>query len=83
VVRIKALASREEAHWSQFMQDEIRNKIDGAVGKRRAELQVMSLEEVGRAFQFKFGIRPDLAAGKDNLIERVLVKVRAELERNA
>jgi hypothetical protein len=28
-------------------------------------------------------MRPDLHAGKDNLIERILAKVRAELERYA
>jgi hypothetical protein len=65
------------------MRDEVQAEIDKTVSKRRTEFQAMSLEEVGRQFQFNFAIRPDLQAGKDNLIERILVKVRAELERNA
>jgi hypothetical protein len=78
-----ALANGEDAHGSQFMRDDIWAQIDAAVAKRRAELQARSLDEVGRDFQFTFRMHPDLQAGKDNLIERILAKVRAELERNA
>ncbi len=65
------------------MRDDVRAEIDAAVAKRRAELQARSLDEVGRDFQFTFQMRPDLHKGKDNLIERILAKVRAELERHA
>ncbi len=65
------------------MDDAARAKIDAAVVKRRVVLQAMSLDEVGREFQFQFRIRPDLQAGKENLIERILAKVRAELSRDA
>jgi len=78
-----ALANGEDAHRSQFMRDDVRAEIDAAVAKRRAELQARSLDEVGRDFQFTFQMRPDLHKGKDNLIERILAKVRAELERHA
>jgi len=77
------LANREDAYGSQFMKDDVRGQIDAAVAKRRAELQARSLDEVGRDFQFTFQMHPDLQGGKDNLIERILAKVRAELERNA
>lgn len=65
------------------MRDDVGDQIDAAVARRRAELQALSLDEVGREFQFMFRMRPDLHVGKDNLTERILVKVRAELERNA
>jgi len=58
-------------------------QIDKAVLKRRTALQSLSLREVGRAYQFTFQIPPDLPSGKQNLIERILAKFRAELERNA
>jgi hypothetical protein len=65
------------------MGDVISTPIDQAVAKRRAELEALSLREVGQEFQFAFRIPPDLHAGKENLIERILTKVRAELERNS
>ena len=65
------------------MIDRVGIKIDDAVSKRRAELQAMSLEEVGRVFQAAFQMHANLAAGKENLIERVLAKFRAELTRNS
>jgi hypothetical protein len=81
-VRIRQ-ANREDAYASQFMRDDVRAEVDAAVGKRRVELQAMTLDEIGREFEFQFRIRPDLQTGKDNLIERILAKVRAVLERNS
>ena len=63
------------------MRDDV--TIDNAVSKRRAELEAMSLQEVGQEFQLTFGIWPDLPSGKDNLIARVLAKFSAELQRRA
>ena len=65
------------------MIDPVANKINDAVSKRRLELQAMSLEDVGREFQAAFEMHANLAAGKENLIERVLAKFRAELTRNS
>jgi hypothetical protein len=65
------------------MRDDVVVRIDDAVSTRRTELQAMSLEEVGREYQATFQMHPDLAAGKGNLIERVLAKFRAELARKS
>jgi hypothetical protein len=65
------------------MGDDISIQIDKAVAKRRSELESLSLAELGQEFQFTFQMHPDLQSGKENLIARILVKVRAELERNA
>ena len=65
------------------MTDDVAARIDNAVSRKRAELQVLTLHEVGREFQATFQIQPDLAAGKDGLIERVLAKFRAELARKS
>jgi len=65
------------------MTDDVKVQIDNALEKRRAELEALSLHEVGQEFHLAFGIRPDLSAGKENLIVRTLAKARAELQRNA
>jgi hypothetical protein len=57
------------------------DEIDKAVSNRRTELQALTLREVGREFQAVFQIAANLAAGKENLIDRVLAKFRAELAR--
>lgn len=57
------------------------DEIDQTVSKRRSELLALSLRDIGRAFEATFQIAPNLAAGKENLIERVLNKLRAELQR--
>jgi hypothetical protein len=77
------LANGEDAHRSQFMFDAVSTQIAKAVAKRRGELEALSRPEVVEEFQFAFQIRPDLQALKENLIERILAKVRAELERNS
>jgi hypothetical protein len=59
------------------------NEIDNAVTQRRTELEAMTIREIGREFQAAFQIAANLAAGKENLIERVLAKFRAELARQA
>jgi hypothetical protein len=65
------------------MQSEAVDPIDDAVDKRRAELAVMPINDVRREFESMFGIRPGLSVGKEDLIDRVLAKVRAELRRAA
>jgi hypothetical protein len=65
------------------MTDEVETRIDAAVAKRRAELEVMPIHEVRQEFQFTFQIYPDSHADKGNLIDRILVKIRAELERHS
>jgi hypothetical protein len=65
------------------MTNDVAAQVDSAVSRRRTELQALSLHEVGREFQATFQIQPDLAAGKDGLIERVLAKFRAELARKS
>jgi hypothetical protein len=62
---------------------QIDDSVEGKVAKRRLELQTLSLHEVGHEFELMFSIQPDLPAGKENLIERVLAKFRAELRRKA
>jgi hypothetical protein len=78
-----ALANGEDALGSQAMGDDVSAQIDKAVSKRRIELEALSLREVGQEFQFTFQIRPDLTSGKESLIDRVLAKFRAQLERHA
>jgi hypothetical protein len=65
------------------MQGEVQDTIESAVAKRRAELEAMSLPEVGQAFETTYGIQPNLSAGKSDLIERVLAKYQAQLRRMA
>ena len=65
------------------MKNDVADQIDNAVSRKREELQALSLREVGREFQATFQIQPDLAAGKENLIERILAKFRAEQARNS
>jgi hypothetical protein len=65
------------------MADDREARIDKAVAKRRAELEAMPLHEVRHEFQFDFQIYPDSHSDKENLIARILVKVRAELERHS
>jgi hypothetical protein len=65
------------------MLDTATTRIEKAIAKRRAELEALSRPEVAEEFQLAFQIRPDLQTGRDNLIERILAKVRAELERNS
>jgi len=64
------------------MDDDTASKIDNAISKQRAELQSKSVVEIRQEFEFTFGIRPELNAGKENLVDRILAKARAELERN-
>jgi hypothetical protein len=80
---IVALVNGEDASGSQLMDDDTEAQIDKAISDQRAKLEGLSLREVGQEYQFAFRIPPDLHAGKDNLIERILAKSRAELERNA
>jgi len=65
------------------MGNDVIEEIEKAVSKRRTALQSLSLREVGRAYQLTFQIPPDWPSGKENLIERILAKFGAELERNA
>jgi hypothetical protein len=65
------------------MRDEFKAQIDAAVAKRRSELQALTVNEVGEEFRFVFQMHPDLLLGKENLIDRILAKVRAELARHA
>jgi hypothetical protein len=77
------LANGEDAPRSQLMGDDTDTQIDSQIANQRAKLEGMSLREVGQEFQFIFGIPPDLPAGKGSLIERILAKSRAQLERSA
>jgi len=65
------------------MAEDRKARIDKAVAKRRTALETMPLHEVRREFQFDYQIYPDSHSSKENLIERILVKVRAELERHS
>jgi len=65
------------------MTNDVAAQVDNAVSRRRTELQALSLHEVDREFQATFQMHADLAAGKENLIERVLAKFRAELARKS
>ena len=65
------------------MNDDNDTQIDEAVAQRQSQLQTMSLREVGRQFELAFDTRPDWPSGKAGLIERILAKFRAELDRNA
>jgi len=67
---------------SHVIDDDTASKIDKAIAKQRAELQSKSVVETRQEFEFTFGIRPELNAGKENLVDRILAKARAELERN-
>ncbi len=61
----------------------IDDKIDKAVSARRSELEALSLRAVGREFEATYQIAPNLTAGKESLIERVLAKFRAEMQRKS
>ena len=65
------------------MTNDVAALVDNAVSRKRTELQALTVHEVGREFQAAFQIHPDLAAGKDGLIERVLAKFRAEMARKS
>ena len=65
------------------MDEATQARIDNAIAVERAKLQRLLLHEVGEEFEQAFGIRPDARGGKDDLIERILAKARAALERNA
>jgi hypothetical protein len=65
------------------MQSEVIDPIDEQVHTRRAELAEMPINDVRQEYETMFGIRADLSAAKESLIDRVLAKVRAELRRNA
>ena len=62
---------------------EAEDRINTAIATRRTELESMSLPDVRREFESTFGIHPNLRDGKGDLIERVLAKQRAQLERMA
>ena len=79
-VREGVLANGGEAHRRQFMARDREAQIDKAVAKRRTALETSPLHEVRHEFQFAYQIYPDSHSSKENLIERILVKIRAELE---
>ena len=74
------MANGEEALRNQSMIDD---KIDKAVSARRSELEALSLRDVGREFEATYQIAPKLSAGKEILVQRILAKFRAELERHS
>ena len=65
------------------MDEATQARIDNSIAVQRSKLQRLLLHEVGEEFEQAFGIRPDPRGGKDDLIERILAKARAALERNA
>jgi len=65
------------------MSDDVRTQINKAVSKQQVRLEALSLDEVGQEFRLAFQMHPDLQLGMENLIARILAKVRAELERHS
>jgi hypothetical protein len=65
------------------MGDDVKTRIEKAVAQRRTALEAIPLHEVRHEFEIDFQIYPDSHSDKENLIKRILVKVRAELERHS
>jgi len=65
------------------MRDDVTTQIETALAKRRAALEAMPLHEVRNQFETGFQIYPDSHSDQENLIQRILVKVRAELEHHS
>ena len=65
------------------MSDDVRTQNNKTVSKQQIRLEALSLDEVGQEFRLAFQMHPDLQLGRENLIARILAKVRAELERHS
>ena len=79
----RTTGERERQTGASKMRVEADDSIDAAIAIRRAELNAMALHDVRHDFESTFGIQANHRDGKDDLIERVLAKQRAQLERFA
>jgi len=68
---------------ASYVGDDVQTRAETAVATRRTALTAMPLHEVRHEFESDFRIYPDARSDKDNLIDRILVKVRAEIERHS
>jgi len=68
---------------ARFMGDDVKTRVEKAVATRRTALEAMPLHEVRHEFENDFRIYPDARSDKESLIDRILVKVRAEIERQS
>jgi hypothetical protein len=81
--RVECATIGGRGRWKQLTQSmhtKENPEIEKVVAQRRLELVALSRAEVAHEFDIMFQIRPDARSDKENLIERILIKVRAALE---
>jgi hypothetical protein len=59
------------------------NNIEQVVESRRVVLASLTIGQLAQEYTHEFGITADVATGKGALIERILLKVKHELEQQA